>query len=229
MTARLHLWPRLACALFLLALLAPAFAQTPQRTHTIVVIGDSLSAGYGMAAQQSWVALLGERVQREFPGWTLVNASISGDTTASGAARIAREIERHHPSIIVIELGGNDGLRGLSLDGHHGMRRNLATMIELAQRHEAHVLLLGMQMPPNFGPVYTRQFARIYPDLAEHYQTALVPFLLEPIARERDAFQADNIHPTAAVQPRLLDHVWPALRPLIGCAVTTPARQCQSR
>jgi len=214
-----------ASALILLSLLTPALAEPP-RAHTILVLGDSLSAGYGMAAQQGWVSLLDERIQREFPGWTLANASISGDTSAGGAARIAREITRHQPAIVMIELGGNDGLRGLPIEGPHGMRANLASMIETAQRAHAHVLLLGMQMPPNLGADYTRQFARVYPDLAEHYQTALVPFLLEPIARERDAFQPDNIHPTAAAQPRLLEHVWPTLRPLIGCAINTPSREC---
>jgi len=201
-------------------------AWAAPRTPTILVMGDSLSAAYGMAAQQGWVALLDERVQREFPGWKLANASISGETSAGGAARIVREIARHQPSVVVIELGGNDGLRGLPLAGSNGMQRNLATMIEHAQRADAHVLLLGMQMPPNLGADYVRQFARTYPDLAERYQTALLPFMLEPIAHERAAFQHDHIHPTAAAQPRLLEHIWPVLRPLIGCAAQTPASEC---
>jgi len=217
----------LGSALLLLFLLSPALAEPP-RTQTILVMGDSLSAGYGMAAQQGWVSLLNERIQREFPGWTVANASISGETTAGGASRIAREIERHQPAIVIIELGGNDGLRGLPVEGAHGMRANLATMIEAAQRSHAHVLLLGMQMPPNLGADYTREFARTWPDLAGHYHTALLPFLLEPIAHERSAFQNDNIHPTAAAQLRLLEHVWPALRPLIGCDVGTPSRECTS-
>jgi len=215
---------RLTACLLLLWLLAPAWAQ--QRSPTILVMGDSLSAGYGMAAQQGWVSLLDERVQREFPGWKLANASISGETSAGGAARIKREIARHQPSVVVIELGGNDGLRGLPVDGANGMRGNLSVMIEASQHAGAHVLLLGMQMPPNLGADYVRQFARTYPDLAERYQTALVPFMLEPIAHERTAFQHDHIHPTAAAQPRLLDHIWPVLRPLIGCAAHTPASEC---
>jgi len=218
----------LASALIVLSLLSSAAAHSPQRTQTILVMGDSLSAGFGMAARQGWVSLLNERIQREFPNWKVANASISGETTAGGAARIAREIARHQPSVVVIELGGNDGLRGLPLEGTHGMRGNLSAMIEAAQRHHAHVLLLGMQMPPNLGADYTRRFARTYPELAEHYQTALLPFLLEPIAHERSAFQNDHIHPTAAAQPRLLDHVWPALRPLIGCDAGTPSRECTS-
>jgi len=217
----------LASALILLFLLSPVLAEPP-RTQTILVMGDSLSAGFGMAAQQGWVSLLNERIQREFPGWKVANASISGETTAGGASRIAREIKRHQPAIVVIELGGNDGLRGLPIAGAHGMRGNLAAMIEAAQRNHAHVLLLGMQMPPNLGADYTREFARTYPDLAAHYQTALLPFLLEPIAHERSAFQNDHIHPTAAAQPRLLEHVWPALRPLIGCDINTPSSECES-
>jgi len=217
----------LTSALLLLFLLSPALAEPP-RTQTILVMGDSLSAGFGMAAQQGWVSLLDERIQREFPGWKVANASISGETTAGGASRIAREIKRHQPAIVIIELGGNDGLRGLPIAGTHGMRGNLATMIEAAQRSHAHVLLLGMQMPPNLGADYTREFARTYPDLAERHQTALLPFLLEPIAHERSAFQNDHIHPTAAAQPRLLEHVWPALRPLIGCDINTPASECES-
>jgi len=214
----------LVVSLFLIGLFAPAWAQ--QRSPVILVMGDSLSAGYGMAQQQGWVSLLDERVQREFPGWKVANASISGETSAGGAARIVREIARHQPSVVVIELGGNDGLRGLPLDGTNGMRSNLTAMIEASQHAGAHVLLLGMHMPPNLGADYVRQFARTYPDLAERYQTALLPFMLEPIAYERAAFQHDHIHPTAAAQPRLLEHIWPALRPLIGCAAQTPASEC---
>jgi len=217
---------RLIVSLLLALLTFTACAQP--RTQTILVVGDSLSAGYGMAAKQGWVSLLGERIQREYPGWQVINASISGDTSAGGAARIGRELERHQPAIVVIELGGNDGLRGLPLDGDHGLKRNLARMIEAAQRANAHVLLVGIEMPPNLGADYTRRFARIYPELAGDYQTALVPFLLAPIAHEREAFQSDNIHPTAAAQPRLLEHVWPALRPLLGCSASTPARECES-
>jgi len=214
----------LVVSLLLIGLFAPAWAQP--RSSVILVMGDSLSAGYGMAVQQGWVSLLDQRVQREFPGWKLANASISGETSAGGAARIAREIARHAPSVVVIELGGNDGLRGLPLDGTTGMRQNLAVMIEAAQHAGAHVLLLGMQMPPNLGADYVRQFARTYPDLAERYQTAWLPFMLEPIAHERAAFQHDHIHPTAAAQPRLLEHIWPALRPLLGCPAQTPASEC---
>jgi len=215
---------RLMVSLLLALLTFTACAQP--RTQTVLVIGDSLSAGYGMAAQQGWVSLLGERIQREYPGWQVINASISGDTSAGGAARIGRELERHAPKIVVIELGGNDGLRGLPLDGDHGLKRNLARMIEAAQRANAHVLLVGIEMPPNLGADYSTRFARIYPDLAGHYDTALLPFLLAPIAHDRNAFQPDNIHPTAAAQVLLLEHVWPVLKPLFGCPTSTPARAC---
>jgi len=210
-----------ACLLLILGAFS-ALAQPPE--NTIVVIGDSLSAGYGMAADQGWVALLGRRVHGEFPGWQVVNASISGETSAGGAARVGAVIARHHPSVVVIELGANDGLRGLPLEA---LRSNLAQMVEAVHEAGAHVLLLGMRMPPNLGADYTAGFARIYQELADEYSTALLPFLLEPVAHERDAFQGDNIHPTAAVQARLLDHVWPLLQPLIGCVPGTPTAQCK--
>jgi len=164
MTALSPLRHWLASVLIVLSLLSSAAAQSPQRTQTILVMGDSLSAGYGMAARQGWVSLLNERMQREFPNWKVANASISGETTSGGASRIAREIARHQPAIVIIELGGNDGLRGLPMAGAHGMRSNLSAMIETAQRNHAHVLLLGMQMPPNLGADYTREFARTWPE-----------------------------------------------------------------
>jgi len=212
-----------ASILVLLLLLFSASAQPPPHTPTILVMGDSLSAGFGMAARQGWAALLGEQVRDEFPDWQVVNASISGETSAGGAARIHAAIARHRPSVVVIELGGNDGLRGLPLAALHA---NLAQMVEAAQAARAHVLLLGMRMPPNLGADYTAGFARTYQQLADDYHTALVPFLLEPIAHEHSAFQDDTIHPTAAAQPRLLDHVWPTLRPLINCAPEMPTPQC---
>lgn len=199
-----------ALALLAATSLAPAMAQDTGRT--VLVLGDSLSAAYGLAPGEGWVALTADRIEDRAPGWDVVNASISGETTAGGKARIVAALVRHRPEVVVIALGANDGLRGLPIDA---MRRNLAWMIGAAHGAGAEVLLVGMQMPPNLGPEYTREFAGSYPLLAERFDTALVPFLLEPIALERDSFQDDNLHPVAGAQDELRDHVWPALAPLI--------------
>ena len=177
-----------------------------------MVFGDSLSAAYGLQASEGWVSLLEQRVNTTRPGWRVVNASISGETSAGGAARVVREVARTRPAVVVIALGANDGLRGLP---PRETRRNLARMIGAAQGVGAKVLLVGMRMPPNYGPDYTRAFEQNYRDLAKLFDTALLPFLLEPIALDRNAFQADNLHPVAAVQPQLRDHVWRALEPLL--------------
>lgn len=179
---------------------------------TVLVMGDSLSAAYGLAPQQGWVALTAERLKAEHPGWTVANASISGETTAGGASRIAAELARHKPAVVVIELGANDGLRGLGLEQ---TRANLELMVTAAKQAGARVLLLGMRIPPNYGPQYTQGFERNYRELAEEHAVALLPFFLEPIATDRGAFQADNLHPVAEAQPKLRDHVWPALAPLL--------------
>ena len=189
---------------------APAAPAAPSRT--VLVMGDSLSAAYGLAPEQGWVALAEQRLRAEKPGWKVANASVSGETTAGGASRIAGELARHSPAVVVIELGANDGLRGLPLAQ---TRANLERMIVAAKDAGARVLLLGMRMPPNFGPQYTQGFERNYTDLAKAHGVALLPFLLEPIATERDAFQSDNLHPVAEAQPRLRDHVLPALLPLL--------------
>ena len=187
-------------------------AQDGDDRRTVLVVGDSLTAAYGLAPEEGWVALTADRIAERRPDWRVVNASISGDTTAGGRARIVAALDRHRPGVVVIALGANDGLRGLPVDA---MRRNLAYMIGAAHGARAEVLLLGMQMPPNLGPDYTRAFAASYPLLAERFDTALVPFLLEPIATGRDNFQADNLHPVAAVQDELRDHVWSELAPLL--------------
>lgn len=180
--------------------------------RTVLVLGDSLSAAYGLAEAQGWVALTATRIRAEKPGWRVVNASISGETTAGGASRIAGELARHRPALVVIELGANDGLRGLDLVQ---TRANLEKMIVAARGAGAKVLLLGMRIPPNYGRRYTESFARNYSELAEAHDAALLPFLLEPIAADRDAFQPDNLHPDAEAQPLLRDHVWTALAPLL--------------
>ncbi len=204
--------------------LAPSFAQparkpapanaaaTSAAQRSVLVMGDSLSAGYGLAASQGWVSLTAQRITKEKPGWRVVNASISGETTAGGAARIAAELKRHKPAVGVIELGANDGLRGLPLAQ---TRANLEKMIAAAKDTKANVLMIGMRLPPNYGPDYIRGFENIFRELAKKHGIAFVPFLLEPIALDDRAFQADRLHPTAAAQPKLRDHVWPALAPLL--------------
>lgn len=178
----------------------------------ILVFGDSLSAGYGIAREQSWPALLSEKVAKSGLPYAVVNASISGETSAGGLARLPQALREHQPAIVIIALGANDGLRGLPLAA---MRDNLAGMIHEAQKSGARILLVGMQLPPNYGPDYTAQFAHTYTEIARQEKIACLPFLLEPIARDQGAFQSDGLHPVAAVQPKLLDHVWAALKPLL--------------
>lgn len=191
---------------------APAAQAGVHEQRTVLFIGDSLSAAYGLAPEQGWVAMTGERIEKEHPGWRVVNASVSGETSAGGAARIVDAVARHRPDVVVIALGANDGLRGLP---PQQMRVNLARMIGAAHGAGAEVLLVGMRMPPNLGAAYTREFEQSYRELAARFDTALLPFLLEPIALDRASYQSDNLHPNAAAQPRLRDHVWPALERLL--------------
>jgi len=190
---------------------APDAAQAPA-PRTVLVMGDSLSAAYGLRAEEGWVAMLAERIARDHPGWQVVNASISGETSAGGSARVVGEVLRHRPGVVVIALGSNDALRGLPLPE---LRRNLARMIGASQHVGARVLLVGMRMPPNLGPEYTRGFEQVYRDLATLFDVELLPFLLEPVAGDRDNFMDDNLHPTADAQPAIGEHVWPALEPLL--------------
>jgi acyl-CoA thioesterase I len=179
---------------------------------TILIYGDSLSAAYGLAPDAGWAALLQARLKQEGSDYTVANASISGETSSGGAARIAEALKTHKPKVVVVALGANDGLRGLPPEQ---MRANLAKIVNRSQRAKARVLLVGTRMPPNYGEMYTRQFAQVYADLAREYKTALVPFLLEGMADRRELFQADDMHPTAAAQPILLENVWKALQPLL--------------
>lgn len=190
---------------------ATARADGPE-PRTVLFIGDSLSAAYGLAPEQGWVAMTRRLMEREHPRWRVVNASVSGETSAGGAARIVDAVARHRPDVVVIALGANDGLRGLP---PQQMRINLARMIGAAHGAGADVLLVGMRMPPNLGAQYTREFEQIYHELARRFDTALLPFLLEPIALDRASYQSDNLHPNAAAQAKLRDHVWPALQPLL--------------
>jgi acyl-CoA thioesterase-1 len=178
----------------------------------ILVFGDSISAGYGLRLEQGWVELLKTRLQSQGYGYQVVNASVSGETTAGGLARLPRALELHHPTIVILELGGNDGLRALPIAQ---MRANLTQMVTLATAIGAKVLLLGMRMPPNYGPEYTKQFALVFSDLASEKKIPAVPFLLNDIALSSNLLQGDDIHPNALGQPILLDNVWPALKPLL--------------
>ncbi len=199
---------RLLAVLVLIVASASAYAQAP----VILVFGDSISAGYGLRLEQGWVELLKTRLQSQGYGYQVVNASVSGETTAGGLARLPRALELHRPKIVILELGGNDGLRALPIAQ---MRGNLTQMVTLATAIGAKVLLLGMRMPPNYGPEYTRQFALVFSDLASEKKIPSVPFLLNDIALSPNLLQGDDIHPNALGQPILLDNVWPALKPLL--------------
>jgi acyl-CoA thioesterase I len=182
-------------------------------TPAILVFGDSISAGYGLArVEQGWVALLQARLKDQGYGYQVVNASVSGETTAGGLARLPRALALHHPALVILELGGNDGLRALPVAQTRG---NLLRMIDLSTAAGAKVLLLGMRMPPNYGPEYTLQFSRAYADLARDGKLPFVAFLLNGIALSPDLMQADGLHPNQSGQPKLLDNVWPALQVLL--------------
>jgi len=196
-------------ALCAVALALPAAAA---EGRTVLVMGDSLSAAYGLAAEQGWVALLSGRLAAEKSPWRVVNASISGETTAGGASRIDGALKEHAPGVVVIELGANDALRGLALE--HSTA-NLDRMIAASKTAGAEVLLVGIRIPPNYGPDYAAALDAMYVDLARKHGTQLLPFLLEPIATDRDAFLPDNLHPTAASQPKLMEHVWTKLGPML--------------
>lgn len=192
-------------------LVAAAFAAAATE-RTLLVFGDSLSAAYGISTREGWVALLGERLARERPGWRVVNASVSGETTAGGLRRLPEDLKRHGPSIVVIALGANDGLRGLPVEG---TRTNLESMIRLARAAKAEPVLVGLMLPPNYGIDYAREFRDLFPDVARKAKVARVPFLLEGVAENRGLFQADQLHPTASAQPIILANVWPVLEPLL--------------
>ncbi|MDA8260623.1 MAG: arylesterase [Betaproteobacteria bacterium] len=204
------MFKKLASCLLLLWCFSLSAAAAEQR---ILVYGDSLSAGFGIGVSQSWPALLGQRLQAKGSRYSLSNASISGETTAGGRARFAAALANFKPSVVILALGANDGLRGLPVAA---MKDNLAFMVKLAKQQKIKVLLVGMQLPPNYGAKYRDEFDAAYRDIAKREKIALLPFLLEPIALDRNAYQADGLHPTAAAQPKLLDHVWSALQALLG-------------
>ncbi len=188
-----------------------AAAGAPQE-RTLLVFGDSLSAAYGLKAEEGWVTQLQNRLRQQGYVYKVVNASVSGETTAGGRNRLARALDTHQPAIVILELGANDGLRGLPVPA---ARENLGAMIRAAQERKARVLLVGIQMPPNYGPRYAESFAAMYPQLAQEHKVPLVPFLLEGVALDDRLMQADGLHPNAAGQPRLLENVWAHLLPLL--------------
>lgn len=197
----------------LMSLVLMLFASSAySASKTILVLGDSLSAEYGIARGSGWVNLLQNRLNAEKRNATVVNASISGETTSGGASRLPALLKKNRPDILIIELGGNDGLRGLSLAATEA---NLRTMIKAGQAAGAKVLLLGMRLPPNYGAAYTENFYALYGKLARESKAALVPFFLEGVAERAELFQPDRIHPAAAAHPVMLDNVWPALKPLL--------------
>lgn len=191
-------------------LLSIPAAGTDERV--ILILGDSLSAGYGIRLDESWPRLLEKRLGDNGQRYRVLNSSITGDTTRGGLARLPRLLDQYRPKMVIIELGGNDGLRGFSLEV---TRANLASMVELSQAAGAEVLLTGIVLPPNYGPAYTDRFQSLYGELAEHYGTLLVPFFMDGVALVKGMMQGDGVHPTAAAQPVLLENVWRVLGPAL--------------
>jgi len=200
------MWPRFLLLLVLTAV-APAHAA-----RAILVFGDSLSAGYGLPAGSGWVSLLEHRLKRDKLDYTVVNASISGETTLGGRNRIAAALAEHQPAVVIVQLGGNDGLRGNSIEE---TRRNLIAIVGASRNAGAKVLLVGMRIPPNYGQVYTRRFEALFAEVARQQNASLVPFMLQGFADKREWFQSDGIHPTAEAQPRILDNIYRRLRALL--------------
>ncbi|MDP1636039.1 MAG: arylesterase [Gallionellaceae bacterium] len=196
---------KIVLLLFALALSGSALAA-----KNILVFGDSLSAGYGIAREDSWANLLQHELKDSHPQYEVVNASVSGETSAGGLRRIAKALQLHQPRIVIIELGANDGLRGTPISE---TEKNLGFIIMQSQKAGAKVLLVGIQLPPNYGPDYTSKFRAMFPGLAKRHKTELLPFMLDGIPPEH--FQADNLHPTAAAQPLIMRKVLDALRPLL--------------
>jgi acyl-CoA thioesterase-1 len=210
MLAHLKKWIVGAAVLAMTSFAAAGNAYSAPKT--VLVVGDSLSAEYGLARGTGWVALLEGRLRADKVDAAIVNASISGDTTAGGLSRLPNLLAQHHPNVVVLELGANDGLRGLPVKSAED---NLRSMIDLAEKAHARVLLVGMRMPPNYGRAYTERFAGMYKDLSNQEKVPLVPFMLEGVAQEPVNFQADRLHPLASAHPTILNNIWPQLAPLL--------------
>jgi acyl-CoA thioesterase I len=201
----------LLCAwIAVLCMALPAAAQ--DNAPVLLVVGDSISAGYGLPAGKVWVDLLAARLKSEGYRHRVVNASITGDTTAGGRARLSQLITQHKPAVMIIELGGNDALRGGRLAA---TADNLDAMVRMAQAARAQVLLVGMQLPPNYGPAYVKEFSELFANVAKTRKVPLVPYFFAGFGEDLAYFQPDRIHPTVDAQPRLLDNVWPTLKPLL--------------
>ncbi len=208
--------------LMMLAVVLTAALQ-PVHAETLLVVGDSLSAARGIDRDEGWVNLLQNRLEAEAPGQhTVINASISGDTTAAGLERLPEALETHHPDIVLLELGGNDGLQGLPPER---MQDNLAQMIEKSQASGARVALLGILIPPNYGQTYTKAFANVFPTLAGRYDVPLVPFILDGVALNDELMQDDRIHPNAKGQPLMLDNIWPTVASMLDEASPGDTKQ----
>ena len=187
-------------------------ASALRAAQTIVILGDSISAGYGLAQGEGWVELLEQRIQRDKLDYRVVNASISGETTLGGLKRIPGALKEHQPAVVVVALGGNDGLRGNSLEE---TRHNLIAIVDACSKAGAKVVIAGMRIPPNYGAVYTRRFQGLFAEVARQQNVALVPFMFQGFAEDRNLFQADGFHPAAGAQSRILDNVYRRLRPLL--------------
>ncbi len=199
-------------AVVLSALITPCSVPAYSASKTVLVLGDSLSAEYGLPRGTGWVSLLQQQLRSEKPDTQLINASISGETTAGGKSRLPALLQQHKPAIVILELGGNDGLRGLSLAA---TQANLRHMIAISVAAGAKIVVVGMQVPPNYGPDYSKRFAAMYQGLAREPGVRLVPFLLRGLEDTEQYFQPDRIHPNQRAQPIMLDNVWPVLKPLL--------------
>lgn len=197
--------------LLALLLFGPAAAATPAKT--LLVMGDSLSAAYGIEVSQGWVTLLQERLKARGYDYTVVNGSVSGETTEGGLTRLPQELTEHKPAVVILELGANDGLEGKPVPS---MQENLGRMVALSRQAGARVLLVGIVLPPNYGEAYRQQFDQAYTALAKQYKLPFLPFLLDGVAQHRGMMQGDGMHPLASAEPKVLDNVWSKLLPLLG-------------
>ena len=198
---------------FAAAVVSHAAPSAPAPSRTILVFGDSISAGFGIRVEQGWVSILQRKLDSQGYGYHVTNASVSGETTAGGLARLPRALNVHKPGIVIIELGGNDGLRALPIAQ---MRANLMRMVTLSEEAGARVLLVGMRLPPNYGPVYNQQFHAVYDEVSRYFKVPLVPFLLNDVALNANLMQADGIHPNVDGQPKLLANIWPQLAKMLA-------------